>query len=255
MTPKERQERIANIIRQQNRATVNELAEALNISRETIRRDLTILSRSGTVQKFHGGAFLPGAAGEGPFRQRMGENVFPKALIAGKATKIISPGETIFIDTGSTSVYFAEKMAEIPNLTIITNSAEIARTVSLSNNKSHIFLLGGEFRGSNLQTVGNLVISQIKFFRAHHAILTCGAIDAATGIMDYSIDEAQVAQAMIEQSESITVIADHSKFGRIASFRVCGLDRITNIVCDRQPPKKITAALLDADVNIISTNS
>jgi len=255
LTPKERQERIANIIRQQNRATVNELAQALNISRETIRRDLTVLSRSGTVQKFHGGAFLPGAAGEGPFRQRMGENVFSKALIAGKAAKIISPGETVFIDTGSTSVYFAEKMAEIPNLTIITNSAEIARTVSLSQNKSQIFLLGGEFKGGNLQTVGHLVISQIKFFRAHHAILTVGAIDAATGIMDYSIDEAQVAQAMIEQAESVTVIADHSKFGRIASFRVCGLDRVTTLVCDRQPPEKIKATLIDADINIISDNS
>lgn len=254
MTPKKRQERIANIIRQQSRATVNELADALKISRETIRRDLTALARSGTVQKFHGGAFLPGAAGEGPFRQRMGENVFSKALIAGKAAKIISPGETLFIDTGSTSVYFAEKMAEIPNLTIITNSAEIARTASLSQNKPQIFLLGGEFRGGNLQTIGNLVISQIKFFRAHHAVITVGAIDAATGIMDYSIDEAQVAQAMIEQSESLTVIADNSKFGRIASFRVCGLDRITTLVCDRKPPEKINAALSDADVNVISAN-
>ncbi len=255
MTPKDRQTKIANIIRQQNRATVNELAQALNISKETIRRDLTVLAKSGVVQKFHGGAFLPGAGPEGPFRQRMGENVFAKALIAAKAPQLVSPGETLLIDTGSTSVYFAEKLAEIPNLTIITNSAEIARTISLCDNNSHIFLLGGEFNGGNLQTVGTLVISQIQFFRAHHAILTVGAIDEATGIMDFAIEEAQIAQAMIKQAESVTIIADASKFQKIASFKVCGLEEITNLVCDQPPPAKLKTALLEANVNIISANS
>ena len=255
MTPKDRQAKIANIIRQQNRATVNELSDLLDISKETIRRDLTALAKAGVVQKFHGGAFLPGAMGEGPFRQRMGENVFAKARIAAKAAQVVSPGETLFIDTGSTSVYFAEKLAEIANLTLITNSAEIARTLSLSDNNSHIFMLGGEYHGDNLQTVGNLVISQIQFFRAHHAILTIGAMDALTGAMDFSIEEAQIAQAMIKQAESVTVIVDSSKFQKIASFKVCGLDSITNLICDQAPPPQLKTALVEANVNIINANT
>ena len=177
MTPVTRQAKIANIIRQKNRVTVNELAESLNISRETIRRDLTALEKIGRAQKFHGGASLPTATGEGPFGQRMGENVEAKIQVAQEAVKLVSSGETIFIDTGSTTLYFAEKLAGLSDLTVITNSAEIARIISLSPLQSQAFLLGGVFNGGNRQTVGNFAISQIQSFRAHHTILTIGALD------------------------------------------------------------------------------
>jgi len=108
MTPAIRQAKIANIIRQRDHVTVNELAEALNISRETIRRDLAELARVGKVQKFHGGASLPMVTGEGHFHDRMGKNVAAKVRIAATAVKLISPNETILIDTGSTTLYFAE---------------------------------------------------------------------------------------------------------------------------------------------------
>ena len=80
----------------------------------------------------------------------------------------------------------------------------------------------------NRQIVGNFAISQIQCFRAY--------------------------QAMIEQAESLTIIADSSKLGRIASFKVCGLDRITNLVCDQYPSEKIKSALLKANINIICAN-
>ncbi|NNG00052.1 MAG: DeoR/GlpR transcriptional regulator [Desulfobacteraceae bacterium] len=255
MTPSARQAEIANIIRQQNRVTVNELAETLQISRETIRRDLTELARSGKVQKFHGGATLPMTTGEGSFRHRMGENVAAKVNIAAETVKLISPGETILMDTGSTSLYFSEKLAELSHLTVVTNSAEIARIISLSPLHSRAFLLGGEFKGDNRQTVGNFAITQLQSFRAHHAILTIGALDATNGVMDFNIEEAQLAQAMIEQSESLTIIADSSKFERIASFKVCGLDQVTNLVCDQPPSDKIRTALVEADVNIICVDN
>jgi DeoR family glycerol-3-phosphate regulon repressor len=252
MKPVVRQAKIANIIRQQNRVTVNELAQFLEISKETIRRDLTALAKAGKIQKFHGGAFLPSTSGEGPFRERMGENVMAKIQIATEAVKLVRPGETLFIDTGSTSLYFAEKLAEVSDLTVITNSAEIARIISLSSRGSQAFLVGGKFIGGNRQTAGSLAISQIQFFRAHHAVLTISAMDSQTGAMDFSIEEAQIAQAMIDQSQSLTIIADHSKFGRIASFKVCDLEQIRNLVCDQMPPEKIKSVLLKSKVNIIN---
>ncbi|HID69920.1 MAG TPA: DeoR/GlpR transcriptional regulator [Desulfobacterales bacterium] len=251
MNPADRQAEIVNIIRQKNRVEVGELADFLQISRETIRRDLSELVRAGKVQKFHGGASLPMMTGEGPFRDRMSENAPAKAFIANEAAKLIVPGETVLIDTGSTTLYFAEKLAEIPNLTIVTNSAEIAGVISLAPSQSKTFLLGGEFSGDNRQTVGSMAISQVRTFRAHHAVLTIGALDIRTGIMDFCIEEAQVARAMIEQAESLTVLADSTKFGRIASFEVCGLDRVTNLVCDQQPAGKIKSALKEAGVKII----
>jgi len=250
MNPTDRQAEIVNIIIQHNRVTVEELARILKISKETIRRDLTELARIGKVQKFHGGASMPMITGEGPFRDRMSDNALAKAAIAAEAVKLISQGETILIDTGSTTVYFAEKLAKVSNLTVVTNSAEIARVISLASLQCKTFLLGGEFNADNRQTFGSMAVSQIRSFRAHHAVLTIGALDLRTGIMDFCIEEAQVARAMIEQAESLTILADSSKIGRIASFEVCSLDRITNLVCDQSLPEKYQAALIEAGVKI-----
>ncbi len=253
MNPAARQTEIANIIRQRDYVNVNELAEQLKTSRETIRRDLTELARSGKVQKFHGGASLPVLVGEGPFRHRMGENAAAKMDIAAAAVSLISPGETILIDTGSTTFYFAEKLSEIPNLTIVTNSTKIARVMSGEPNPARTFLLGGEFHGDNRQTIGSMAISQVQSFRAHHAVLTVGAVDTRTGVMDFSIEEAQLARAMVEQAEIITLLVDSSKFNQIASFEVCSLKKVTNLVCEKEPSGKMREALVEAGVNIICT--
>jgi len=255
MNPTARQAEIANIVRQQAHVTVNDLAELLQTSRETIRRDLTELAKAGKVQKFHGGASLPVLVGEGPFSHRMGENAAAKMEIATTAANLISPGETILIDTGSTTFYFAEKLAEIPNLTVVTNSTKIARVTSGGATPARTFLLGGEFHGDNRQTVGSLAISQVQSFRAHHAVLTIGALDTRTGVMDYSIEEAQLARAMIEQAEIITLLVDSTKFDQIASFEVCGLKKITNLVCEKEPRGEMRDALIEAGVNIICTTS
>ncbi len=251
MIPDVRRSEIVNIVRRQKQVTVEELAQTLHISRETIRRDLTELARIGKVQKFHGGASIPTITGEGPFRDRMSENVAAKVAIAVEAVNLISANETLFIDTGSTTLYFAEQLTSIANLTVVTNSAEIARTMSLSESQIKTFLLGGEFNGDNRQTIGSMTISHIRSFRAHHAILTISALDHKTGIMDFCINEAQIARAMIEQAESVTILADNSKFGRIASFEVCSLNQVTNLVCDRPPEGDIKTALTKAGVTVI----
>jgi len=252
--PTARRSQIINIIRQRERVAVEELAKTLNISRETIRRDLTLLAKTGKIQKFHGGASLPLSTGEGPFRHRMSENVQAKIQIGMEAVKLITPGETILIDTGSTTLYFAEQLTEFSDLTMVTNSVEIARIMSSDPSHSRTFLLGGEFSCNNQQTVGSMVISQLLSFRAHHAILTIGALDDRTGVMDFNIEEAQVARAMINQAESVTLLADHSKFNRIASFEVCGLHQVTNLVCNRPPTGKLKDALVEAGVNIFSVD-
>ena len=253
MNPVHRRDEILQIVREQKRVHVEDLAHHLHISRETIRRDLTELARTGKIRKFHGGAELPGIKGEGRFQERMAENVPAKVAMAARAVQLVAPGETLFIDTGSTTLYFAEILAELSDLTVVTNSAEIARILGTDSESAQVFLLGGEFNGDNRQTVGSMAIAQIRSFRAHHAILTIGALDDQTGIMDFNIHEAQIARAMIKQAESVTVLANSSKFDRIASFHVCDPDKITNLVCDRPPDTPLLHKLRDAGVNILCT--
>ncbi len=238
-----RQSKLVEIVRIRERASVGELAGLLGASRETIRRDLTQLAKAGRIQKIHGGATMPRILNEGPFQHRMIENVDAKMKIAKAAARLFKPGETLLIDTGSTTLFLAEEIARIAGLTVITNSTEIARTVAKANNGSRVFLLGGEYSIGNSQTIGTMVASQIRSFRAHHAVLTVSALDRRTGAMDFNIDESQVARGMIGQSEKLTVLADQSKFNALASFEVCPLEQIQYLVCDIRPPEDICAGL------------
>ena len=246
----ERQTRIVELVRRNGKETVENLANELGASRETIRRDLTELAKTGRVHKVHGGATIGQVFGEGRFQERMLNQVGAKTRIARTAAGLFHSGETLFIDTGSTTQYFAEELGRLSDFTIITNSTQIAKTVLKPPSTNRVFLLGGEFHIGNFQTAGSMATAQIRGFRAHHAVLTIGALDTLTGIMDYNIEEAQVARAMIEQSKSLTVLADHTKFNKLASFEVCPLARIDRLVCDAPPPDNIANALADAGCEI-----
>ncbi len=251
MKIKQRQAKLVEIVRKKEKVSVEYLATYLEASRETIRRDLTELTRLGKVQKIHGGATMPRLYGEGSFQQRMSDNIDSKIRIARAAAKLFKPEETLFIDTGSTTLYFAEYLAGIAGLTVITNSFEIARTVSANDTGIRTYLLGGEFGADNHQTVGSMVTAQIKSFRGHHAVLTIGALDVWTGAMDFNIEETQVARSMIEQSRSLTVLVDQTKFNTMASFEVCSLAQIDRLICDGPPPSALADALKAAGVEVI----
>jgi len=250
MKVQNRQSRILAEVRSHEKATVEYLADLLGASRETIRRDLTDLERQGKISKFHGGAMLPRGFGEGAFQQRMTENVEAKLRIAKTAATLFQAGETLFVDTGSTTVYFAEQLALVKGLNVITNSTDVAMAIS-GGGRSNAYLLGGSFGHSNRQTVGTLTTAQIKGFRAHHAILTVGALDAGTGTADFDQEEAQVAIAMIARAKSVTILADQSKFAALATFEVCPLDAIDRLVCDAAPPKDLAAALNKARTEVV----
>jgi DeoR family glycerol-3-phosphate regulon repressor len=251
MKIKLRHEKIVEVVRKKGQTSIEELASLLDISRETVRRDLTDLTKLGKVQKVHGGAILPRKFGDGPFQLRMSRNADAKLRIADAAASLFKQGETLFIVTGSTTLYFSEKLSEISGLTVVTNSAEISKAVHSPTTTNKIFLLGGEYNADNRQTIGTMVITQIRAFRAHHTVLTIGALDAINGAMDYSIEEAQIASTMIERSQSLTILADSSKFDELASFEVCSLEQINRLVCDKPPPKALREALLDAGAEII----
>jgi len=251
MKIQQRQAKLVEIVRKKEKVSVDYLATQLKASRETIRRDLNKLTKSGKIQKIHGGATMPRIFGEGSFQQRMSGNIESKIRIARTAAKLFKPEETLFIDTGSTTLYFAEYLAKTAGIMVVTNSFEIARTVSANGTGIRTYLLGGEFGVDNRQTTGTMVCSQIKSFRAHHVVLTIGALDEQTGAMDFNIEETQVARAMIEQSKSVTVLVDHTKFNSLASFEVCSLSQIDRLICDKAPSNTLTDALKTAGVDII----
>ncbi|HEY9536006.1 MAG TPA: DeoR/GlpR family DNA-binding transcription regulator [Kiloniellaceae bacterium] len=248
--PRLRQAQIAEAVRRQGRVSVEQLAARFKTSHETIRRDLAVLAEAGAVLKVHGGARLPGRQEEGPFRERLASNAVAKRLIAEKVAGLISPGATLFIDTGSTTLMCAEEIGKIAGLTVITNSTRIAAVLAERGNRTTVFLLGGRFDGDNGETVGPTAIAEIGGFHADHALITVGALDAGAGATDFNFEEAQIARAMIDNAASVIVAADASKFERRAAFAVCPLERITALLTDRRPEGTLAAALAAAGASV-----
>ena len=243
MKPKERQAKIAEIVDQQGRMTVDSLSAHFGVSAETIRRDLGELAESGVVQKVHGGVKPLKLHFEGSFQERMAEDAAGKRIIARKLLDLVEPGDTIFIDTGSTTLFCAEELSALERLTVITNSVRIAQIFAAAGNGASIYLLGGAFSSDNGETVGPIAIEQIANFHADHAILTVAAIDHEAGATDASFDEAQVGRAMARNARHVYVVASGAKFGRRAAFGVCPLAQIDVIVSDARPPPELLKAL------------
>lgn len=248
MKPHERQAQVEAIIRQDGEVSVDMLAARFDVSAETIRRDLGTLAERGLVQKVHGGARRPFLISEPSLDARLGTEIEAKAIIGRTLGRAIAPGETIFIDTGSTTLAAADALAAIPGLTIITNSCRLAERLGRSDSTIH--LVGGLFGADSSQTTGSTAVQQLQTFRADRAVLTVSAIDPAIGAMDASFAEAEIARAMVRNARSVTVLADATKFGRQAAHTVCDTGQIDLIISDGKLQKAHREALIDRGIEL-----
>jgi DeoR family glycerol-3-phosphate regulon repressor len=252
--PSTRHDEIVRLVRCAGEMTVDQLAESLSVSRETVRRDLFNLDCEGRIRKFHGGARTnPNPAGahsaEGPFALRMTENINAKRRIAHTAAGLLSPGDALFIDTGTTTLLFAEALAVLPPLVIITNSWKIAAAAA-TNADHKVFLIGGAYGVDAGESLGHLAVEQIRKFRARHVFLTVGGVDGHS-VRDFDAQETEIARAMIERAEMVTVLADSSKFTKRGIFEVASWDKIHRLVTEEAPTGDIADAAMSKNIEIL----
>lgn len=250
MRPEPRRIAILDLLGQHGRLSVADLAGRVASSHETIRRDLSALAAQNLVRKFHGGATLSPVDVESPFSVRVGEMAAQKRQIARVAADLPAEGDSLFIDTGSTTIAFADELARRERLTVVTNAPAIADRLARTRRFTGVFLLGGQYHGEVDETVGPLCCEQIRRFRTVHAFLTVGAV-SPDGFMNFDIDEAEVARAMVEQADQVTLLADSSKFARTALFEVGPLSSARRLVTDAAPPEPLARALEAAGVQVI----
>lgn len=248
MHPRERRRKISERVLHKGRQSVEALARAFDVSVETIRRDLIALAAQGRIRKVHGGALAPKLDIETTVYERMGDDIAAKEAIAQRLCMLIRPGETLFMDTGSTTLVAAQALAELDDLTVITNALPVCDVLGRAPGVK-VHLLGGAYRSANAQTVGPHCIEHVARFRADRAILTVAAVDE-TCVMDRDFENAQVARAMCAQSRETVVIASASKFERQAAHTVCRLHELSMLICERAPPPALRATLVDAGVAI-----
>jgi DeoR/GlpR family transcriptional regulator of sugar metabolism len=254
MTPATRRDAILRQAQSGQRLAVEQLSAEFATSRETIRRDLAELDRKGLLRRVHGGATQSlRSVEEGPFHDRMRQQVGAKRAIARYVAETLLPGDSLFIDTGSTTLFLAEELALRNGLIIITNSADIA-TLCQKGAGNRVVLIGGEFRGPGREAVGPMAVAQISQLRAARAVLTVASV-TERGIFDIDPQEAEVARAMIAQADEVVVLADHSKMGRAGVFEVCPMARVGRIVTDTiDKPLRDAVEVVGVRVSIVGAD-
>ncbi len=225
--------------------SVAELTGQLSVSDETVRRDIKALEIEGLVQRVHGGVTLPSGHNEAGYLKRMNFRAAEKRIIADIAMTQVTDGDTLMIDSGSTTAYVAQALLRRRNLFVVTNGAEIARIlVRGAGNRVH--LAGGEVRHDDNGTFGETAIRFIRQFRARLAILSIGAIHHDSGFMNFHLQEAEVARCMIGQSQATMVVADETKFSTLAPVWVCDFDDVNMLACDTSPPAEVERKIVEA---------
>lgn len=231
---------------------IQDLARRLNVSEETIRRNVKNLSRQGLVRKVHGGVYIPEALREPSFTQRMNVNPDAKRRIAAHLAAIIQNGDSLILDIGSTTAYVARALREHHNLFVVTNSVAVAQMLATRNN-NRVFLAGGELRPHDAGAFGKEAIAFVRQFSVQYAVLSVAAIDADTGFMLFDLQEAEFSREILDRAECSIVAADHSKFGLRAPIRIAEPAAFDMLVTDEPAPPDIAAVLADASVTVNST--
>jgi DeoR family transcriptional regulator, glycerol-3-phosphate regulon repressor len=245
----QRQTEILRLLQLRGACSISDLAERLSVSDETIRRTVKPLVSEGLLAKVHGGITLPDAGRELPFQKRMHDNSEAKRRIAERVAGLVSNGDTLILDCGSTTAFVARALSQHSGLTVVTNSAEIARTLA-PNDSNRVFMAGGELRSDDTAALGPEALSFARQFRVRHAILSIGAMELDGSLMVYHLAEAEFSRAVIDQAEQVIVAADASKFGRPSLVRICGPERVDVLVTDVAPPADLADALTGAGAQI-----
>lgn len=229
----ERQNRLRDLLARRGMSDLDSLAAELNVSQSTVRRDVEALVAAGFVRRTHGGVIWVGdrnaTARPYAFDQRMGYRVDAKRAVARAARQLVQPGETILIDGGTTTFYFAEELAGLP-LQIVTNSLPIANLFHNDENVE-LILMGGLMYPRYGVLLGPLTEQQLGTIHAKTLFFSVAGIHEGS-LYNQNLLLVQVEQAMMRQAQQVVLLADSSKFAQQALSRLCALDQVQTVVAD-----------------------
>jgi len=241
MLAEQRHQYILSQVTKNGALSVAELVRELNVSRETIRRDLNALAERGLIVTTHGGA-LSSERREPDLDVREAANAAAKRAIGERAAQLVPDGASLIIDSGSTTHAVARALTARHRLSVYTNDWRIALVLG-RRNENRVTLLGGELSDVEDAAFGLDTIHQLAQYHVDFAIVGAGAITPDAHLADYSRMAAEVRAKMIEAGNIVVVVADHSKFGRVTPVRINGLERARCIVTEAQPERGIAKAI------------
>jgi len=246
----ERRRAILAMLHRDGRVLVKDLARHFRISQITIRKDLEILDSQGAVQRTHGGA-LPVQAGallDPTLREKEKLHRREKTRIAEAAVKLVEEGQSVLLDSGTTTTAIARALKDMSQLTVITNAINIA--AELAGTHIEVILTGGMLRKNSFSLVGPLAEQTLQQLSADILFLGVDGFDTRAGLFTPNLLEAQVNRAMVEIARRTVAVCDSSKFGCRNLSLIMPTSAVHETITDKKISKQHLKALRDADIEV-----
>ena len=248
----ERQEEILDILNKTNSATVEELAKKLYVSSATIRRDLRQMESQGLIKRSHGGAIpFKSTTEESAFALREQENIVAKKTIANLAVKLVKNGDSIFLDSSSTTGLTIPLLNSFQYLSVTTIGLRNALLLSQTNNIK-IYIAGGQVQNHSNSIIGSDTIDYISRIHADISLISCSGLDLQNGITEASIEQAKIKQQMRKNSNKLAVLCDSTKFNKVFLCKDFNFDEIDYLITEKTPPSEYVEKLASTKCKLIT---
>ena len=249
----ERRRKILEQVEIEERVTVEELAKRFGTSTVTIRGDLDALAESGALVRTHGGAIRRlNPSTDYPLNLRETVHRAEKVRIGQAAAQLIRDGQTIILDSGTTTVEIARqiKFLNLKSITVITNALNIAMELATLPNVS-LIMLGGMLRQMPYALVGPQAEQALRDLNADHLFLGGYALDVQVGLMTPDMLEAQLNALMVRVSKEVTAVVDSSKFGQRSLSLIARIDTLHRLITDSKVDPQMVAQLRSRNLEVI----
>ena len=235
----DRHQQILTLLSRHTTLSIAQISEACRVSAETVRRDLQTLEEMGYISRVHGGAMIRRELTPMmDLGERLRMHSTEKHELAERACDFVCENEVIFIDSGSTAVAFAERLAErFKNLSVITHSLDVFAV--LRNTKFQLILSGGTLKREENALIGWAALETIGAYRANRAFVCPSAVSLEFGLSDLYDDLLPIQRAMLKNAESVFILADHTKLEKQAMLRIGPAKREYHYITDSNAPKAI----------------
>ena len=248
MNPNPRQIKLLKVVQALGSVTVEQLADQLGVTLQTVRRDVQRLADEGLLTRFHGGVRVPGSTVENmAYPQREIFNVEGKARIARAVAAALPHGCSLILNIGTTTEAIARALMQHTGLRVITNNLNVAAILS-ANPNCEVIVVGGVVRGRDQGIVGEAAVDFIRQFKVDIALIGISAIESDGSLRDFDYREVKVSQTIISHAREVWVAADSSKFNRPAMVEVAQLSQIDRLFSDALPPDPFMELMAQAQV-------
>lgn len=245
-----RHDRIVELIKQHGYMSIDALARELDVTPQTIRRDINMLAEEDILRRYHGGAGLGSTSVQNEdYLKRKNWNQQEKDRIASLVAEHIPDNSSLFMNIGTTVESVARALLNHSGLKIITNNLNVASIFS-GREEFEVTIAGGTVRQRDGGIIGEATIDFIRQFKVDYAVMGISGIDDDGTLLDFDYREVRVAQAMIEHARKIFLVADHSKIGRNAVVKLGHISQVTAMFTDIQPPESLMQQIEAAGVQL-----